>query len=461
GIKFQQDPELPDGISRRSLPIVDQGTLKQGTAINPVSTKQQYPVEYGGSLGKQVLSTAISAGTITMSSPSKELVRCPPPEPTSNIGPAQYMHELTHLGGLPAHREQKGIKFRQDPELPEGMSKRSLPVVDQGTLKQGMPVDPVSYEQQYPVKFSGSMGKQVLSTSKSAGSITMSSPSKALERCPPPEPTSDIGPAQFCHELTHLGGLPAHREQKGIKFRQDPELPEGMSKRSLPVVDQGTLKQGAAVGTVDPYQQYPVAREGGMGRQVQSRYRTSGSVTMGRGGTRSGALTTGDPNGPAMFNTGRNISGERTGYGESAGVRRTVSRGEAERKGRQLFEISKPKNDSVRQWLEERDVGDKGEQEGGKIVKQMRGNKRLESKMNWTWDGQPRMKPATGAQKKKGGKGSGAAVSSVADWLENNGLPGKDNIFKAEFERRKGTKAKGHVQPTFISLATHTHKHKF
>ena len=38
-----------------------------------------------------------------------------------------------------------------------------------------------------------------------------------LERNPHPLQNNDIGPAQFKLEITHKGGLPAHREQKGIR----------------------------------------------------------------------------------------------------------------------------------------------------------------------------------------------------------------------------------------------------
>jgi hypothetical protein len=470
GIKFRQDPELPEGITKRSLPVVDQGTLKQGVFINPVSSSQQYPTGPVSAMGKQVLSTRISAGTIPMSSPTAPLERNPFPEPMSNIGPAQFFNEMTHTGGLPAHREQKGIKFRQDPELPEGISRRSLPIVDNGTLKQGCPISEVSYAAQYPVKASSSMGKQLLSHSVSAGTITMTSPKRLLERNPFPEPMSDIGPAQFCHELTYVGGLPAHREQKGIKFRQDPELPEGISRRSLPIVDNGTLKQGQAISVVDPYSQYPVtSTSSSLGRQIKSQYRSAGGVTMSRNTSvmeRSATTQSADTNGPAQFNMSRTIDGKRT-LGTSNLQTRTISRAAAERKGADLFNISKPKDDSISQWLDKR-----GENVKIKVTK---GVGRLPSKMDWTWDGQPRMKSDAKIAREanmKGGKGEGGGdddddaggggkkskkktvkkMESIADWLANNGLPSADNIFKAEFERRQGTKGKGHVQPTFLSV---------
>ena len=108
--------------------------------------------------------------------------------------------------------------------------------------------------------------------------------------------------------MTHTGGLPAHREQKGIQFRQDPELPEGISRRSLPVVDQGTLKQGVAVSAVGQYQQYPVKGYDSIGRQAQSRYRSAGSMTMSRrvnAQVRAPPMSTADTNGPAQFNLSR------------------------------------------------------------------------------------------------------------------------------------------------------------
>ena len=52
----------------------------------------------------------------------------------------------------------------------------------------------------------------------------MSDSPPKLERNPFPIQMSDIGPAQFRLEITNKGGLPAHREQRGIVFRQDPEV---------------------------------------------------------------------------------------------------------------------------------------------------------------------------------------------------------------------------------------------
>lgn len=157
-------------------------------------------------------------------------------------------------------------------------------MVDQGTIKQGVAIDKVSADQQYPIHRDkvNSLGRQVESRHKSAGSIVFNATENPLERYPPPEPNNDLGPAQHMLQLTHTGGLPAQREQRGIKFRQDPELPEGVSRRALPMVDQGTLKQGVAIDKVSADQQYPIRRDkvNSLGRQIDSRHRSAGSITM-------------------------------------------------------------------------------------------------------------------------------------------------------------------------------------
>ncbi|GMH96066.1 hypothetical protein TrVE_jg13678 [Triparma verrucosa] len=450
GIVFRQDPELPEGISRRSLPIVDQGTLKQGTYISPVASNQQYPIDSSkiNSLGRQVESRMKSSGSITFNATEKPLERAPPPMPNNNIGPAQYFLQLTHMGGLPAQREQRGIRFRQDPELPEGISRRSLPIVDQGTLKQGQPISAVSGAQQYPVKSNSSMGQQINSRMKSSGSITFNATETPLERAPAPEPNNNLGPAQYLLQLTHTGGLPAQREQKGIRFRQDPELPEGISRRSLPVVDQGTLKQGVAVSAVDQYQQYPVKYSNSLGRQVQSRHRSSGTVTMSRRQNETGRAPppiSADTNGPAQFNLSRSMStGQLDNY--PAKEPRTITRAEAIKKGSQLFNLSMPRNDSISSWL----------QEHGKEVKlfKQKGNGKLRQTMTKKKKKKYNADPNVDtdvyeAEEKKDAKDE---INTIQDWLDKNGLPGKHNIFKAEFERRDRDKSGGHVKPTFVSV---------
>jgi len=189
---------------------------------------------------------------------SHKLERNPIPVSNNNIGPAQFLLQRTAKGGLPAQLENKGIKFRQEPDLPDGVSRRSLPITDQGTLKQGQPVCQVSAMQQYPINADSSLGKQLRSRHTNTGSCRMTEPKSLLERNPFPQQTSDIGPAQFLLQRTAKGGLPAQLENKGIKFRQEPDLPDGVSRRSLPITDQGTLKQGQAIGVVDPYQQFPL-----------------------------------------------------------------------------------------------------------------------------------------------------------------------------------------------------------
>lgn len=70
-------------------------------------------------------------------------------------------------------------------------------MVDQGTLKQGVAVSEVRPYQQYPVKVGSSMGRQFLSTCKSAGSITMSRKMGESNRAPPNVSADANGPAQF------------------------------------------------------------------------------------------------------------------------------------------------------------------------------------------------------------------------------------------------------------------------
>ena len=445
--------------------MVDQGTLKQGCEITPVSANQQYPIDASkiNSLGRQVESRMRSSGSIVFTAQEKPLERAPAPEPNNNLGPAQYFLQLTHHGGLPAHREQKGIKFRQDPELPEGISRRSLPIVDQGTVKQGVYITPVSSNQQYPIDASkiNSLGRQVESRMRSSGSILFRAQEKPLERAPAPEPNNNLGPAQYLLQLTHTGGLPAHREPKGIKFRQDPELPEGISRRSLPVVDQGTLKQGQPISSVDQYQQYPVKGFDSMGiPNPNSRYRSAGSVTMSRRQNSQGRappMSTADNNGPAQFNLSRSMSTGLLDRGKAPDPK-VVTKAEAIKKGTALFKLSLPKNASIVDWLIENGKKDHK-------TKLYKGNGKLPRAYELTHDGQPttakkhtRSKaknPDTDDDKDFGKKKKSAVdeINSIQDWLaKNGGLPDKKNIFMAEFERRDAEKNRGHVKPTFMSV---------
>ncbi|GMH71220.1 hypothetical protein TrRE_jg5029 [Triparma retinervis] len=432
--------------------MVDQGTVKQGVAIDKVSGEQQYPINPSkvNSLGRQVESRHKSAGSITFNATETPLPRCPPPEPNNNLGPAQYLLQLTHTGGLPAQREQRGIKFRQDPELPEGVSRRSLPMVDQGTLKQGVAIDKVSGGQQYPINPSkvNSLGKQVDSRHKSAGSITMSLPNQDLDRCPAPEPNNNLGPAQYLLQLTHTGGLPAYRENKGIRFRQDPELPEGISRRALPMVDQGTVKQGVAISKVLPYQQYPVKVGSSMGRQFLSTCKSAGSITMSRKmgeSTRAPPRVTADTNGPAQFNLSQNM-GTMSPYNPKV---TTLTKREMREKGDKLFKLSMPKNDSISDWLMEHgktDLKIKKSRGMGKLVTNTGygGKKKIRKKAK-----DPNEDDAYVPPEKKSAKDE---IKSIADWLKKNGEPGKKNIFRAQYERREPDKSRGMVKPTFISV---------
>ena len=59
-----EGPAAQQGITNRSLPIVDQGCLAAGRAVSAVPAKAQYPVGHGEhkAVGMtQVLSTARSA----------------------------------------------------------------------------------------------------------------------------------------------------------------------------------------------------------------------------------------------------------------------------------------------------------------------------------------------------------------------------------------------------------------
>jgi len=402
------------------------------------------------------------------------------------------MHEITHLGGLPAQREQRGIKFRQDPELPEGVSRRALPMVDQGTMKQGVAIDTVSANQQYPIHRSkvNSLGRQVESRYTSAGSITFNARESPMERCPSPDPMNDIGPAQYMLQLTHTGGLPAYRENKGIRFRQDPELPDGISRRALPMTDQGTVKQGVAISEVSAYQQYPVRANSSLGRQMLSTSKSAGSITMSRKmgeSARAPHPVTADKNGPAQFNLSQNMgtmkpytrktltmtkrqlrekgeglfkvrAGRRAGWraGRMAGAKRQHIA--YQKHSTNTFhspllssQLSLPKNDTIEDWLMEHGKTDL------KIKKAARGTGKLMTSTGYGGKKKVRKKARDPNEdedyipvdKKKAAKDE---INSIADWLKKNGEPSKKNIFKAEFERREGTKSRGMVQPTFISV---------
>ena len=294
----------------------------------------------------------------------------------------------------------------------------------------------------------------------------MSLPDQELVRCPPPEPNNNIGPAMFLHQLTHTGGLPAQREQKGIKFRQDPELPEGVSRRSLPIVDQGTIKQGCAISAVAPMQQYPVRSSSALGRQVLSTSKSAGSITIGRKmgeSTRAPPPITADTNGPAQFNLRQSMGGGATVPYQPRITQ--VSQAQAIKKGDDLFSLSLPKNASISDWLVEHGKGDfkVRKQSGmGKLVthtgfhaKRKSGGRRR-SKVN-RHNNNGSNADVTGDEdyggdgpKKK--KSAADEINTIGDWLKKNGLPGKDNIFRAEFEHRSFDKSRGLVKPTFISV---------
>ena len=151
-------------------------------------------------------------------------------------------------------------------------------------------------------------------------------------------------------QLTPTGGLPAYRENKGIRFRQDPELPDGISRRALPMVDQGTLKQGVAVSEVRPYQQYPVKVGSSMGRQFLSTCKSAGSITMSRKmgeSNRAPPNVSADANGPAQFNLSQNM-GTMSPYKPKV---ITLTKREMREKADKLFKLSMPKNESISDWL--------------------------------------------------------------------------------------------------------------
>jgi len=384
GIKFRQDPELPEGVSRRSLPIVDSGTLKQGQPIAVVTQEQQYPVKGGSSLGRQIDSRFRNTGSCRMTEPGAPLTRNPPPNTTSDIGPAQFFLQRTAKGGLPSQLESKGIRFRQDPD--NGVSRRSFPVVDEGTLRQGVPTTLVSPQQQYPIPSESSLGPQVLSRYKNTGSCRMTEPGAPLTRNPAPEQTSDVGPAQFFLQRTAKGGLPSHMESKGIKFRQDKELPEGFSRRALPIVDQGTVKQGAPIAQVDPYQQYPCREYSSLRlvkvnsrRRSETQSRKSPEV-LGGAGTQ--------------------------GFGKSSDkLQRTMTKRELEKKGKQLFNLSMPRNTSISDWLESR---------GGELKSTEGLGKFAGRKPKPTYESPKKAVEAIG------GRDGKKKINSIADWLETH-----------------------------------------
>ena len=459
GIKFKQERPRPEGVTSRDLPITDQGTLTQGCAVEIVRPNQQYPVDpiKVTSLGPQVESKFATATVLKFGGLETNeipvLERCPPPQASNDIGPASFCHEITHTGGLPGYKEQRGIKFRTE-ELPDGVSRRSLPIVDQGTLKQGAVIATILPSQQYPVNPRTVTSLEKQSKFTNCATLKFSSSEQMLERCPPPQASNDIGPASFCHEITHTGGLPGYKEQRGIKFRTE-ELPDGVSRRSLPVVDQGMLKQGVLVQPVTPFQQYPGTVGPGMGRQIESKFRTAGGTVMSK---RIGAETvfsgrmpttmSADHNGPAQFN----LSG-----GSGSMVRKeakVMTRAEITAKGDALWKLSQARNGSVREWLNEHNKEcevKKGVVGGGEYdpPKKRRGSKSKTGKKDPNVDEDDDTIVAVGSGKKKGG---GPEMTSIADWLERNGRPLKGNKFQAEFDVRRPPRNRGCVQPTFVSV---------
>lgn len=226
----------------------------------------------------------------------------------------------------------------------------------------------------------------------------------------------------------------------------------------MPVVDQGTLKQGVAVSAVNQYQQYPVKGYDSIGRQTQSRYRSAGSMTMSRRMNAQGRappMSTADTNGPVQFNLSRSMSTGLLERGRAPDPM-VVTKAEAIKKGTALFKLSMPKNASIADWLV--DNGKKDYK-----TKLFKGNGKLPRSYELTHDGQPttakkhkRSKPKDPnadddyeAPKKKS---AADEINSIADWLAKTGLPEKKNIFMAEVERRDPEKNRGHVKPTFISV---------
>ena len=137
---------------------------------------------------------------------------------------------------------------------------------------------------------------------------------------------------------------------------------------------------------------------------------------------------------------------------------KVVTKASAIAKGTSLFNLSMPKNASIADWLAENGVADHK-------TKLFKGNGKLPRSYGLTHDGQPttakkhsRYKlsdpDADGGHSAPASNKKSAAdeVNSVGDWLTKNGLPGKKNIFMAEFERRDAEKNRGHVKPTFISV---------
>jgi hypothetical protein len=120
---------------------------------------------------------------------------------------------------------------------------------------------------------------------------------------------------------------------------------------------------------------------------------------------------------------------------------KTMTATELNAKCNSLFSLSMAKNSSVREWLDEH----KKEcviKTGIEYVplKKGKGGKKKKSVDN--------EESVTGAKS----VGSEPEINTIAEWLEKNGQPSKDNKFKAVIDVRHPPKNRGCVQPTFVSL---------
>ena len=172
---------------------------------------QQYPVHPNSTLAssfhatkRQVVSTRRNGGTVVF---SERPVALEVPPCADVHGPAHngYAVNPNHAD---KHRDCRSCFYPENEgaAAAQGITSRSLPIVDQGELKQGRPVQTLNPTQQYPSAHGGRATgrKQMLSNSRSAPAFSFQ---------PRPEPVqvlaqpNDLGPAQFRHGSTLLGGV--------------------------------------------------------------------------------------------------------------------------------------------------------------------------------------------------------------------------------------------------------------
>lgn len=102
GVSFVKDTLTNDAevqrITRRSFPIVDNGQLKQGRAVNIVHPKQQYPAKQYSSIGPQVLAIRPSVHAVAF---SRRPECMPPMNDASDVGPASFPQRSSfNAGGI-------------------------------------------------------------------------------------------------------------------------------------------------------------------------------------------------------------------------------------------------------------------------------------------------------------------------------------------------------------------------